>query len=283
LALMGKEVPELLTLHEAAERLGVHYMTIYRRVRLGMLPAHKTGGTWRIDATWLDAPAAITPAARRRAPWADRLRQRMVAGDAAGSWQLVESAMASGIAPEDVYAVMLAPALHAIGDAWRSGDLGVDQEHLASNVAIALIGRMSARPQRRGRHRGAVVVTAPAGERHGLGIAMLADTLNRAGYDVLNLGVDTPPPSLVGAIAVRDDIRAVVVSVVNSANLASAKRSISAVRRHYPGLPIMAGGFAVRDLSTAKDLGADGWTDDPRLVAAIIEDLSARPRSASAR
>ena len=32
-----------LTLHEAAELLGVHYMTAYRYVRLGVLPAVKVG------------------------------------------------------------------------------------------------------------------------------------------------------------------------------------------------------------------------------------------------
>ncbi|MCU1344909.1 MAG: hypothetical protein JWL70_1175, partial [Acidimicrobiia bacterium] len=30
-----------LTLHEAADALGVHYMTVYRYVRLGLLPARK--------------------------------------------------------------------------------------------------------------------------------------------------------------------------------------------------------------------------------------------------
>ncbi len=40
---------EQLTLHEAADRLGVHYMTVYRHVRLGMLPARKVGGSWRVD------------------------------------------------------------------------------------------------------------------------------------------------------------------------------------------------------------------------------------------
>jgi excisionase family DNA binding protein len=35
--------PETLTLHEAAERLGVHYMTAYRYVRHGQLFATKVG------------------------------------------------------------------------------------------------------------------------------------------------------------------------------------------------------------------------------------------------
>ena len=32
-----------VTLHEAAERLGVHYMTAYRYVRTGRLPAERDG------------------------------------------------------------------------------------------------------------------------------------------------------------------------------------------------------------------------------------------------
>ena len=34
---------ELITLHEAAARLGVHYMTAYRYVRTGRLPAERDG------------------------------------------------------------------------------------------------------------------------------------------------------------------------------------------------------------------------------------------------
>ena len=37
---------ETMTLQEAADRLGVHYMTAYRYVRLGKLPATKVGATW---------------------------------------------------------------------------------------------------------------------------------------------------------------------------------------------------------------------------------------------
>ena len=37
-----------VTLHEAAAMLEVHYMTAYRYVRLGLLPAHKAAGTWRV-------------------------------------------------------------------------------------------------------------------------------------------------------------------------------------------------------------------------------------------
>jgi len=38
---------ELLSLRDAADQLGVHYMTAYRYLRLGTLPAKKVGGVWQ--------------------------------------------------------------------------------------------------------------------------------------------------------------------------------------------------------------------------------------------
>ena len=39
----------VLTLQEAADELGVHYMTAYRYVRLGVMEASKSGGVWQVQ------------------------------------------------------------------------------------------------------------------------------------------------------------------------------------------------------------------------------------------
>ena len=41
----------------------------------------------------------------------------MLSGDVAGSWQVIEAAMASGLEPA-IYVRVLAPSLHAIGALW---------------------------------------------------------------------------------------------------------------------------------------------------------------------
>ena len=53
------ETTEMLTLNEAAERLDLHYMTVYKYVRSGKLPAKKSGGSWEISVSDLDAMSAI--------------------------------------------------------------------------------------------------------------------------------------------------------------------------------------------------------------------------------
>jgi excisionase family DNA binding protein len=280
-----EEATGLVTLHQAADRLGVHYMTAYRRVRMGTLPARKIGGSWWVDPTDLDAlPRSTAARGRRRtggpsrAPtWRLRLQDRMLAGDVAGSWQIIEAAIAAGQEPPDIYVDLVAPTLHAVGASWASGDIGIEQEHLASSVAAALIGRLGPRFARRGRKKGVVITAMPSGERHGLGVAMLADILTRDGYEVRNLGPDTPAPSLVRAVREADRLAAVLVSVVDEGRRPAARRLLTATRRERPEVPLIAGGYAVPDRETAAELGADGWAADPREVSAMIERLRERP------
>ncbi len=85
--------------------------------------------------------------------------------------------MASGLEPGEIYVRVLAPSLHAIGASWQDGAVTIDQEHLASSVATTLIGRLGPRFVHPGRKKGVVIVAMPPGERHGLGVAMLADIL----------------------------------------------------------------------------------------------------------
>jgi excisionase family DNA binding protein len=275
-----------LSLHEAADLLGVHYMTVYRRIRLGILPARKVAGTWWIDPADLER-ATTTPARGRRrrgtaqpraSMWQQRLRERMLRGDVAGSWQVVEAAMTSGFEPGEIYVRLLAPSLHAIGESWGSGRVSIDQEHLASSVAATLIGRLGPRFVHPGRKKGVVIVAMPPGERHGLGVAMLADILADAGYGVLNLGPDTPTASLVAAMRDAGSLAAVVVSVVDTERRPAAGRLLAAARRVRPSVPRLVGGNAIPDERAALDLGADAWVADPRRLGDSIEALRARAR-----
>ena len=275
-----------LSLHEAADRLGVHYMTVYRRVRLGILPARKIGGTWLIDPADLERATTTPDRGRRRrgsshprlSIWQERLRARMLGGDIAGSWQVIEAAMASGFEPGEIYVRILAPSLHAIGASWRSGRVSIDQEHLASSVAATLIGRLGPRFIHPGRKKGVVIVAMPPGERHGLGVAMLADIIADAGYGVLNLGPDTPTASLVAAMRDAGSLAAVAVSVVDIERRTAAGRLLAAARRERPSVPRLVGGNAIPDEGLALALGADGWVADPRELGDLIEALRARAR-----
>jgi len=63
------DVPELLTIREAAELLRVSHQTVYQLVRSGRLPAHRVGRQWRISQEtlvgWLrESEAPVAPQSR---------------------------------------------------------------------------------------------------------------------------------------------------------------------------------------------------------------------------
>jgi MerR family transcriptional regulator, light-induced transcriptional regulator len=274
-----------LTLQETADRLCVHYMTVYRYVRLGVLTAEKSAGTWRVTPDVVEAfiqarqagPADAPGGGRRRgrrAPWAERLEHRLVAGDARGAWGVIEAAQAAGADLDAVYLDLVAPAMVSIGRRWEAGELDVAVEHRASVIAAHLVGRLGHRFLRRGRNRGTVVLGAPAGERHGLPLALLADLLRGAGWDVSDLGPDVPAPSFALAVSRAERLTVVGVSISTRECTRSAEATIAALRDVVDGVPILAGGWAVRDGDHARDLGADGWACDGRAVVALLEDLA---------
>jgi excisionase family DNA binding protein len=257
-----------ISLQEAADHLGVHYMTTYRYVRLGLLPAHKEGGTWRVATADLEAfrqEPDSSVGKRGDAPWDERLEARMIAGDVAGAWSVVEAALAAGAEPKDIYVNVLAPALASIGEKWTTGEVDVAEEHLASAVASRIIGRMGPRFARRGRPKGTIITAMPPGERHGFGVSMLSDVFRGAGYAVLDLGPDTPIPSLLAAVDRLDgELSAVCISVAFDELIDVAGEMVSAIKQQVGSdVPVLLGGRGVGSAEVAASLGADGFTHDP--------------------
>lgn len=249
------------TLQEAADLLGVHYMTAYRYVRLGQLEAHKHGGTWHIAdvaiAAFRDGVSTGPVERGVSAPWMQRLEGRLVDGDAQGSWTLVESAMASGLSARDVYLEMLGPAMVSIGQRWSAGELDVASEHQASVIAGRIMGRLSPHFARRGRSLGDLVIGAPAGEMHGLPGNMVADLMRRHGWNVRDLGADSPAASFVHAAGLASQLRGIGISVSRPEQFDVVSETCAVLRAELDGVMIVLGGRAVEDDARARDLGAD--------------------------
>ncbi len=265
-----------LTLHEAAELLGVHYMTVYRYVRLGVLHATKVGGTWAVAAADLTAfqnavpPAGEAGNAKRRAPWAARLEARLVAGDTRGAWGVVEAALASGAELDEIYLEVITPAMRNIGQRWAAGELDISVEHRATGIAQRLIGRLGPRFSRRGRPRGAVVIGTPAGERHSLPVAMLGDLLRGDGWEVSDLGADMPVESFVHAVKGTPDLAAIGVSISSPEGLVAAPELLAALREAAPDVKVVVGGVAVRDLDHALQMGATEYAESARAFVDLL-------------
>lgn len=279
---------ETISLTEAAERMGVHYMTAYRYVRTGRLAATKVGSEWRVRVRDVDAltsgragsaavggppPAGAGKGRRRRHDYHLRLEDRLLAGDEAGAWSIIENALTAGVEPEDVYLEVLGPAMERIGDDWAAGRVSVAEEHRASVVMLRLIGRLGPRFSRRGRKRGTIVVGAPAGDHHGVPVALAADLLRGAGFTVIDLGADTPAASFVDAARNAERLIGVGISSTSGAEPGAVAEAVTAVHDEI-GCPVVLGGRDIEDRAAAQALGADEFTDDAHALIAVFDRLA---------
>lgn len=258
----------MISLQEAADELGVHYMTAYRYVRTGRLHAVKDGAEWRVDPADLASlqvgrrPAAdprtsaVTPS--RWTPDPTRLAGRLIEGDEPGSWQLIEDALTAGASPEAAYTALLVPAMAEVGDRWAIGTVTIADEHTATVTVQRLVGRLGPRFRRPGRTRGTIVLGAAPGDHHGLAAGLLADPLRGRGFGVTDLGADVPVEAWLDAALGAERLQAVGISVV-AAGLDAVVAGTVAALHDAVDAPIVLGGGALRDEAHARALGADGW------------------------
>lgn len=98
----------------------------------------------------------------------------------------------------DIYLRVLAPALVSVGESWCSGEIGVAEEHLATQIVIEQMNRLRSLfvvSEKRSPYR--VLVACLEGERHFVGARMVADLCLLRGWSVDFLGPDTPTTALV--------------------------------------------------------------------------------------
>ena len=248
-----------LTLTEAADQLGVHYMTAYRYVRTGRLPAVKAGGGWLVNKSAIDEFASAPPKTKSEGnvDWSARLGDRLLAGDETGAWNVIEASMMSGLEPSEVYLDALAPALAAIGSAWAAGELSIADEHRATAVTNRLIGRLGPRFHRPGQTRGTIVLGAVAGDHHAVTTAIASDLLRGNGFTVFDLGANAPVESFLDTASSADRLIAVGVTSSAAGTDDQMIATVSAIKEELR-CPVVIGGHGIG--SKARDAHPDAIT-----------------------
>jgi MerR family transcriptional regulator, light-induced transcriptional regulator len=204
-------VPSSLNISALTQRTGVPSDTIRKwEQRYGVLHPERTPGGQRryseLDVErieWLKAriregyrigeAAALLGEGRIVAQTTDELRRAIVgataASDAAGLRRLVGQALALTSLTETLLDVF-APALVAVGECWRAGEVTIAQEHLATGIVRSALQKLLS--DQRPEVRGTAVLACAPGERHEVGLLMLAVLLRADGWQVAYLGADTP-------------------------------------------------------------------------------------------
>lgn len=187
-----------------------------------------------------------------------QLEERLRANDRPGAVRIaVEAVTGERLDIATLYRDVLTPLLVETGTSWQRGDVAVWQEHLASATVRTIVEilypgvlkvRAAAVPAGR-----KVLLACPPEEAHDLGLRMVSDRFDMAGWTTYFLGADTPLEEIVGA-ARHLNVDAVALSSSTHFHLVALRHTVDALAEALPGVKIWVGGpaFAGRP---------DGWRE----------------------
>lgn len=197
--------------------------------------------------------------------------EALLNGKRSESTAMVMQELARQKSVQTLYETIFKTALYRIGDLWQDGKISVATEHLASAVIEAIMNELYDRIITV-EHTGKTVVAACVeGELHRIGIRMVADVFEMNGWHAYFLGANTPDSDLFDFIH-KNTPDALALSLSNVHRLAVLEKTVEAVRREFPYLLVLVGGWAFRSVHLQEFLSAH-----PKVVyAADLHQLDAR-------
>lgn len=174
------------------------------------------------------------------------LGEAIVRGDRAESVRLASDAVEREGVPIPAVHAILSGVLSGIGAAWRDGSVTVWQEHRASAAVRSVIEALypavlarAAAPNGR-----TAVLACPEDEAHDLGLRMLSDRFELAGWAVCYLGADVPAAEIASA-ATAVGAELVVLSASTHFHLMRLNTVLETLEREIPGVRVLVGGPAL--------------------------------------
>ncbi len=158
---------------------------------------------------------------------------------------VVEDGLQQGISVPDLHLNVIQAAQYEIGRLWQENRLSVAQEHLATAVSQLVLSHLYHHLPKAQSNGKRVMVSCVEGEHHEIGVRILADFLEMAGFQVQLLGANVPTDGLVAMVKqARPDLVALSASL--SFHLPALRQAVARVREATgPSFPILIGGRAV--------------------------------------
>jgi DNA-binding transcriptional MerR regulator/methylmalonyl-CoA mutase cobalamin-binding subunit len=167
---------------------------------------------------------------------------------------------------------LICPLLHETGRRWRTGELRISQEHLATAVVRSFVGAWRTDTVA-GAGSPCILIGTPSGQRHEIGALLAAVAAEEVGWRAIYVGPDLPAEEIAAA-AQAATAGAVGLSLVGLAGDSAIHEELRRVRSLLgDGIPIFAGGDAAGSYgATLRKIGAtilDGLGDFQAALDAV--------------
>lgn len=206
------------------------------------------------------------------APKADNLRSAVVSGLAEKSAQLTKSLLVEKT-PLEIIDGMLIPALDETGKLFEEKKLFLPQLLLSAKAATAAFDVIKSAIAQSGgseNKKGKIILATVKGDVHDIGKNIVKVLLENYGYDVIDLGKDVSPETIVERTK-ADNVKLVGLSALMTTTVPNMAQTIALLRSEH-NCRVMVGG-AVLTAEYADEIGADFYCKDAMASVRCAEKL----------
>jgi 5-methyltetrahydrofolate--homocysteine methyltransferase len=167
---------------------------------------------------------------------------------------------------------ILIPALDKVGADFESGKIFLPQLIMSANVVTESFNVLrAAMPADDKKSKGVIVIATVKGDVHDIGKNIVRVLLENYGYEVIDLGKDVPPETILKA-AKESGAKLVGLSALMTTTLPAMEETIALLKSHKIDCKTVVGG-AVLTAEYAKKIGADYYAKDAKQSADIAREI----------
>lgn len=210
-------------------------------------------------------------------PYGDLARryfERLLAGDRPGASALILGAVKDGVGIHDIYLHVFQRTQYEIGRRWQMNEMTVAEEHFCTAVTQLIMSQLYPQIFATPRIGRRLVAASIGGDLHEIGVRMVADFFEMAGWDTYYLGANTPLASIVDSVTDRRaDVLA--LSATMTFHVPAVVEVIREVRHeHGDRTRILVGGYPFRvEPKLWQRVGADGFAADASQAVSSANQL----------
>jgi methanogenic corrinoid protein MtbC1 len=133
-------------------------------------------------------------------PDAIAFQEALLSGDQRRALAIVNACIDGGRSLLDIELNIIQAVMYRIGEKWQANEVSVAQEHLASAIvqSVMTVALLKSTPSPLNKKR--VLLACVAGNHHTIGLRMVADSFQLAGWEIQYLGANVPTSSLIQQI-----------------------------------------------------------------------------------
>lgn len=239
------------------------------------LKGKSAGQTDRADIVSAPEPVRTDGEADIAAAMPDALREifdAVVKGKKKNILPLVEKELNEGGIPQDLIDQVLIPAITEVGRLYDRQVYFLPQLIAGAETMKAAIDYLEpGLLKRQGDSKGTIVIATVSGDIHDIGKNLVTLMLGNYGFRMVDLGKDVPSEKIIEA-AKAENADIIALSALMTTTMVEMKNVVKLAKEAGLKAKIIIGG-AVTTESYAREIGADGYSEDAQSAVALVKRL----------